>query len=549
MSPPKTILLLLLLIAAWMLPGVIGRDPWKADEAYTFGLVLNIMETGDHVVPRLAGEPFMQKPPLFFSTAAVLGKVFSPLLDVRSGARLATAFYLGITLLALGFAGREVNGKGFGWWTPVLFMGSLGLDYFHIAHMLITDVLLVCGFAVALCGLLLTLRLPVRAGVVTGTGVGMAFMAKGLLGPGLIGVTMLAMPVLFRAWRTRQFLICLSVAGLAVLPWVLVWPWSLYAQSPALFNEWFFDNNLGRFLGASKLGLSNKIGMDNSRCNFFLLLPAITWPAFPLGCWLLWKERGAALRNPRVQLPLVMLLVITVILTASRNGRSLYGLPLTVPASVLGALGIRFLTEKFALGAYRCTLVIFGFAAAAIWVGWCALTTGQPAFVWRKLHAAFPDYERGFHLGGFLAGAALTILWMVWMKAQPKHAPSGTVVNWTAGLSLGYGLVMTLWLPVLESNMSYRHLAPLRAVLPPSRDCVASSGLGEPQRAMLHYYAGVQTLRVEEHPGAKCDWFLMLTDFRVPQRPVPPGGPWELVWENVHSRKELFRLFKRTGAP
>jgi 4-amino-4-deoxy-L-arabinose transferase-like glycosyltransferase len=51
--------LFLLLVAVWLLPGLIGRDPWKADEAYTYGLVLHIIETGDHVVPTLAGEPFL----------------------------------------------------------------------------------------------------------------------------------------------------------------------------------------------------------------------------------------------------------------------------------------------------------------------------------------------------------------------------------------------------------------------------------------------------------------------------------------------------------
>ncbi len=548
MSKPKNLFLLLVLVGAWMLPGVVGRDPWKADEAYTFGLVLNIVETGDHVVPKLAGEPFMQKPPLFFSTAAVLGKLFSPVFDLRTGARLATAFYLAITLLALGLIGREVNGTGNGWWTPVLFMGSLGLDYFHIAHMLITDVLLVCGFAVATYGLLLVRGSPIRAGIVTGTGIGIAFMSKGLLGPGLIGVTMLLMPLLFRAWRTKEYLVCLAITGLAVLPWVLIWPCVLYAKSPALFNEWFIDNNFGRFLGASKLGLSNKIGMNDSRCNFVLLLPAITWPAFPLGCWLLWKERKAAVLNPNVQLPLIMLIVVTLILTSSRNGRSLYGLPLTVPASVLGALGIKYLSERFAAGFYRVALALFGFAGAALWLGWLAFTTGQPAFLWQKLHAAFPDFERGFHSSAFVAGSVLTVLWIGWMWKQQRDAPANAVVNWTVGLSLGYGLVMTLWLPVLESNMSYRHLAPLRSVVPQKGECVASIGLGEPQRAMLHYYAGLQTVRQEEHPDVSCNWFLVLSDYRVPQRPLPPGGPWELVWESVHSRKELFRLFRKTAA-
>src|SRR5438309_5020008 len=53
------------LIVTYLLPGVVGHDPWKQDEAYTFGIVLHMLESGDWVVPTLAGQPFMEKPPLF----------------------------------------------------------------------------------------------------------------------------------------------------------------------------------------------------------------------------------------------------------------------------------------------------------------------------------------------------------------------------------------------------------------------------------------------------------------------------------------------------
>jgi len=56
------------LVVAWLLPGLVGHDPWKPDEAYTFGLIFHIRETGDWLVPTLAGEPFVEKPPLYFWT-------------------------------------------------------------------------------------------------------------------------------------------------------------------------------------------------------------------------------------------------------------------------------------------------------------------------------------------------------------------------------------------------------------------------------------------------------------------------------------------------
>ena len=60
-----------LFAAVYLLAGVVGHDPWKQDEAYTFGMVLHILQTGDWVVPTLGGEPFMEKPPLFYILAAL----------------------------------------------------------------------------------------------------------------------------------------------------------------------------------------------------------------------------------------------------------------------------------------------------------------------------------------------------------------------------------------------------------------------------------------------------------------------------------------------
>src|SRR5256885_10688050 len=89
----------LALLAAWVALGLIGHDPWKPDEAYSFGLVWHILDTGDWVVPALAGEPFMEKPPLFYLSAAAFAKLFSPLLAYHDGARLAAGFYMALTLL------------------------------------------------------------------------------------------------------------------------------------------------------------------------------------------------------------------------------------------------------------------------------------------------------------------------------------------------------------------------------------------------------------------------------------------------------------------
>ena len=48
-------LLIAILGLAWLLPGLVGHDPWKPDEAYTFGVVYEILQGGSWVIPQIAG--------------------------------------------------------------------------------------------------------------------------------------------------------------------------------------------------------------------------------------------------------------------------------------------------------------------------------------------------------------------------------------------------------------------------------------------------------------------------------------------------------------
>ena len=535
-------LLFVLLVAAWILPGTVARSPWKADEAYTYGLVNHIMQSGDWVVPMLGGEPFMQKPPVIFVTAAICGKLFGGLLGLDTALRLSVVIFQVLTLVFLGIAGRELLGPGKGWHVPVVFMGCLG--FVELSHMLICDVSLVSGVAVAFAGLLLTGRRPVVGGIILGTGAGIAFMSKGLLGPGLIGLTAMLLPFCGPSWRSKQYLTCLAVAAVASLPWVLIWPITLYQRSPELFKQWFLDNNLARFIGAARVNRPNALGLVGERYNFFVALPWYAFPAFPLACLAFWKERRAAWRQPGVQLGVVGLLVMLVILSLSRNSRTLYGLSLLVPASLLGARGVGYVTSRWTNGIRRSTWVLYGIPTAIFWVLWVAQFIPGP--IQKFLKDKLPDYTPLFQFWAFAFAVAATALWLWWMRRQPRDDDRAVAINWCAGLSLCYLLAMTLFLPMFESDMSYRHLAPLREIVASRvHGDVISTGLGEPQRAMFDYYCGLNTIRLEVRPDATADWFLTETDALTPEGRQLKAAPWKLEWESVHSRKELFRLYHR----
>ena len=122
---------------------------------------------------------------------------------------------------------------------------AASLGYLQHAHQLITDNALMAGIAMGMYGL------AAANGFWLGLGAGVAFLSKGLVGPGLLGLTAVLLVVL-PAWR--QSWRAWPMALLAFVPFALIWPWLLHQRSAALFQEWFWVNNFGRFTGEAGLG-------------------------------------------------------------------------------------------------------------------------------------------------------------------------------------------------------------------------------------------------------------------------------------------------------
>ncbi|MBI2314272.1 MAG: glycosyltransferase family 39 protein [Betaproteobacteria bacterium] len=528
---------LLLLCAAWILPGLVGHDPWKPDEAYSFGLVYSILKGGSWVVPTLAGEPFMEKPPLFYLTSAALAWLASPVLPLHDGARLATGLYVALALAFTGLAGRELYGRGQGWGAALVLMGCLGL--LVRMHQLITDAALLAGFALAIWGLALALRRPILAGVLLGTGIGVGFMAKGLLAPGIMGIAALALPA-FAPWRNRGYVVALGAAALAALPWVAVWPALLYLRSPELFSDWLMLNNFGRFLGYAKLATPTE------PFYYVGILIWFAWPALPIALWALWRGGREALRQPTFQLPLVVFLVMLAVLSAAREGRDVYAVPMLLPLSLLAAEGLMSLRRGAANALLWFSVMGFTFFVGVIWFYWFALEFGAPARLHTHLHKLQPGYPAGIKWVPFAAALAYTTGWIAALFL--KRSPLRPVIVWSAGITTVWALIMSLLLGWVDTGKSYRSMVvSLKQALPAKYRCIASRSLGEPQRAMLHYHGGILTER-EEAKGAKrsCELLLVQT---TAQEQAALDGPWKLLWEGNRpgDNEERYRLYRRNS--
>ena len=539
---PRRTALVALLCLAWILPGLLGHDPWKPDEGYTFGIVYELLKGGSWVVPHLAGEPFLEKPPFFYLVAAASAWLFSPPLPLHDAARLATGFFMAITFLFCGLTGRELNGEGRGYISTLLLLGCFGLVV--RSHQLITDVALLSGFAIAYYGFALSLRRPAWGGFWLGTGIGIGFMSKGLLALGTLGILALVLPLAARAWRSRNSLTSAGFALLAASPWLLIWPIALEFQSQYGFMEWLWVNNFGRFLG------TNNLGPAAESLHYLRILPWYAWPVWPVALWALWRARTVGFARPALMLPLTGFLVTFTVLTLASQARELYALPMLIPLVLLATPAADTLRRGAANAWYWFSVMGFTFFIGVAWFYWIGLELGVPARLHQHLHAIQPGHPPGFRLLPFTLGLAYTLAWFG-ILAGSRRSPLRPVIAWAAGITVIWSLIAILFIGWLDAGKSYRSMiVSMQQAMPAKYRCVSSRNLGEPQRAMLDYVAGIITHR-EEVPERHRDCDLLLVQ-GVPQEENVPLGPWQKIWEGSRpgdDRDERFRLYRKTEEP
>ena len=118
-----------------------------------------------------------------------------------------------------------------------------------------------------------------------------------------------------------------------------------------------------------------------------------------------------------------------------------------------------------------------------------------------------------------------------------------SLINWAAGITLLWILIMTLWLPWLDTGKSYRHMVDdLKANLPQKYNCIAGVRIGDSQRAMLQYFGDINT---RAKSTRVCD--LLLVQGNRIAKPIEDEIGWDKIWEGGRKgdQNERFRLYQR----
>ncbi len=521
--------LLLVLCLIWVLLGLTGHAPWKPLESTGINIVKNILDNGQLLAPLASDSSALETPPLYYLSAAASAELLSPWLAIHDGARLINALWLSLMLLMVGLSGRELWGNGAGRHATLIMLGSIGLVV--SAHSLSAEVAGLTASATGFYALALARRSPRPASLLLATALCLGFLSYGLITALALMSSALLLALMFKPWRNLSFTKVLMVGVLLSSVPIGLWLLMLYRDQANLLNAWW---------------LANLNSFNPSHHVYFLrILLWYAWPALPLALLGLWHYRQQLLVKARFQLILVFFTCHVFFLGWLASARDINALPLLLPLTVLAAGSIEHLKRGMAAALNWFGVLLFGLIGSLIWLGWLAMMTGYPTKI--KQRMAFLSGTEQLHFS-WLALAMALIVTAIWLFVciRARQTNKSTVSNWAVGMTFGWSLLMTLWLPLLDSAKSYQLVfSSLNKALTKNDDCINSLHIERQQGLLVNYYTDIKLKPVENAQQAGCD--LLLVFDRKGGAPFQPDAHWQNSWSGKRpaDRKEGFRLFKR----
>ena len=533
-------LALLVFCAAYVLPGLFGRDPWKSADITSFGYMLNIAQgRTPWLAPTVGGLP-ADSALLPYWLGASFIRMLTPWVDPAFAARLPFALLLVLVLVLVWYATYYLARAESAQPLPLAFGGeATPIDYARA----IAD-----GALLALIASLGLLQLghettPELAQLASVSLFLYALAAMPYRIQQARIALLLALPALAASGAPSIAIVLGSVGAILCrlssepeMRRTAVWVWAsavIAALIAAALGAWGW--RLGRYESVSQIA------------GLLRLLVWFTWPAWPLALWTLWRWRMRLL-SPHIGFPLACVgvsLAASVAMAGSDRALML-GLP---PLAVLAAFALPTLQRSTAAAIDWFSVFFFSIGALTIWVIYISMQTGVPAKPAANIARLAPGYPPSFSLVALLLAIAGTAawLWLVhWRTGRSRHPLWKSMVLPASGVSLCWLLVMTLLLPPLDHARSYRSLVARIAQQIPRDTCIAAPGLPRAQVVALEYLGGFRVDAVTPAAASRCT-FLMLIETRQPAAAAPG---WELVARERRNtnEEEVTAVYRRAPA-
>ncbi len=553
---PRLVLLVLGLL--YVLPGLIGRQPWRQADLASFGVMLDMAQQPDHwLTPQLLGQPADVSAWLPYWLGALAIKIL-PFMAPDMAVRLPFGGLLVLTLVATWYATYHLARLPDAQPMSFAFGGeAMGADYARA----LADASLLALIACLGLAQLAHENTPDAAQLACASI--MLYACARLASPHARWVGLSAI-----AWWGGA--VGLALSGAPWLGFFLGLGWLIWTGAhrrahtlPRRWRVWWWALT-GTLVAAAlawELELPRRVEIWADLDTWLQwepwsamghLLAWFAWPVWPLALWTLWRWR-AHWGSAHIALPLWFALagLGSSWLLGGHDRALLMALP---GMACLAAFALPTLSRSITALIDWFALLFFSLSALVIWVMWVAMQTGFPAKPAANVAKLAPGFQDSFSWAIFIPALLATLAWlgvMRWRVGKHKPALWKSLVLSASGITLCWLLLMTLWLPLLNHGMGLASMSRRIAAHVPAGACVAVQGLNAPQITGLMYHGGLHLQRLgQAHAtGVSCTRLVISPAAFEPRRTELETQGWTLraAVPRLRDNREYLLVLQRGG--
>ena len=526
---------------AYLIPGLVGREPWKGEELQVFGQMLALAQgQSDWLHPTVWGQTLPLDAPLAYWMGAWAIGLAPSWLSAGSAARIPFALLLAMAMVSTWYGAYYLGlGKRA---QPVAFAfggEAKPKDYARTIADSATLALIAC------------LGLALLSHEATPMLMQLSFFGCAFFGAAALpyhpkkSASALVVALAGLSLSGAPTLSVLLATGIAL---VILFdkeneghlPLRLYAC--ALLACAIGIASIANYFDLFHWRLATMDRDWNDWRGLFDLLVWFMWPAWPLVLWTLWQWRRQWLsRNwsRHLVLPLwfMALAICVALMTRTEDQTLMLALP---PMATLAAFALPTFRRSFSAFIDWFTLIFFTGCAFIIWVIWIAMQTGWPPQPAANVARLAPGFLPTFSGLAFVIALMATAIWawlVKWRVGRHRQAMWKSLVLPSGGAALCWLLLMSLWLPLLDFARSYvpwvqQIQQAMKVHDSASPGCMMTYGLNVGQMTAFHYHGGFQIKPLDnaESPQiASCYWLLVDNDSRPELAQVAHVKEWRRV--------------------
>lgn len=416
-----------------------------------------MVESGNWIVPTLGSDPFVEQPPLFYAMAGMSWKFLAPLLGDTGSIRFACLLCgLGTILLTARIA-YLLFGAGAAALTAIILATAPG--FIIASHTIRVDAGLMLFVAAAMAAAIEAYRRdkPWYL-IIAGLSTAAALLSKGpialaFIGPAIAPFTWkwlrhdsASRPATWWSAHVIAMVLAMAVAG--------AWMLALKLHSESAWKAWFWDNQLGRFTGASELLGHHRAGKPHYYIEVLLIALAPWSLALPLWIRDLWQNRRSKpLADAATQSLAAWSFGALFLLTLAVTKRDVYLAP-ALPAFAIAAAAALVSTPpawfRWWLAFWAGILLLAAIAAAL-----SPILMGMAPAISAKIPYATATWLISWHAEHF-ASMALAALAIVVFLCQRRIAAVNPVFAPAAVIAISLSALLTLCTAAVNQSKSLR---------------------------------------------------------------------------------------------